>query len=124
MIPPKDSLPEDPAKWKDIHVSFPRLSQDSPASCPIPVAEVMDYVRAESADLDDSKDESLRFIRTAQVEGSRYWLWSYTESDGEVCYVFFRERAHGDTLLSLTSTSDLTPEQYILADHYDLVYWS
>jgi hypothetical protein len=124
MIPPKDSLPEDPAEWKDIQVSFPRLPQDSPASCPISVTEVMDHVRRESADLDDSKEESLRFIRTAQVEGSRCWLWSYTESDGEVCYAFFRESTDGDTFLSLTSTSDLTPEQYLLADHYDLVYWS
>ena len=78
----------------------------------------------ESADLDDAKDESLRFLRTAQVEGSRYWLWSYTESDGEVCYVFFRVSADGDTLLSLSSTGGLSPELYLLADFYELVYWS
>ena len=124
MIPPKDSLPEDPAEWKDVQVSFPRLAQDSSASCPIPVTEVMDYVRVESADLDDAKDESLQFIRTAQVEGSRYWLWSYTESDGEVCYVFFRVSADGDTFLSLSSTGGLSPELYLLADFYELVYWS
>ena len=124
MIPPKDSLPEDPAEWKDVQVSFPRLAQDSSASCPIPVTEVMDYVRVESADLDDAKDESLQFIRTAQVEGLRYWLWSYTESDGEVCYVFFRVSADGDTFLSLSSTGGLSPELYLLADFYELVYWS
>jgi hypothetical protein len=124
MIPSKDSLAEDPAEWKDIQVSFPRLPQNSPASCPIPVTEVMDYVRVESADLDDAKEESLRFIRTAQVEDSRYWLWSYTESDGELCYVFFRVSADGDTFLSLSSTGGLSPELYLLADFYELVYWS
>ena len=84
----------------------------------------MDYVRGESADLDDAKSESLQFIRTAEVEGSRFWLWSYTESDGEVCYVFVRVRPDGSSFLSLCSTCELSPELFILAVHYDMVYWS
>lgn len=68
--------------------------------------------------------DHLKFIRTAQVEASQYWLWSYTKSDGEACYVFIRQRIDGETLLSITNTGNLTPEQYLLADYYDLVYWS
>lgn len=123
-IPPRDSLPEDPAEWQNIHVDFPRLQRDSPESSPISVDEVMDYVRTESADTANAKEDSLRFLRTARVEDQKYWLWSYTEADGEVCYVFVSEDEDGDLMLSLSSTGGLTSEQYLLADFYELVYWS
>jgi hypothetical protein len=124
MIPPKAELPDDPAEWRGLPVSLPLLSGNSSASCPLPISELMEYVRFESADQDAASIESLQFIRTAQIEGSRYWLWSYTELSGDVCYVFLRENEAGNTLRSMTGTGGLSPEQYLLADYYHLIYWS
>ena len=126
----KDQLPEDPAEWGDLEVSFPRLSPDTADSCPIPFEEVMEYVRMESADYDQAQEESLRFLRTAQVNDDKFWLWSYTESDGELCYVVYRQSPDGSSLLGLSSAQPdmdrphvLSPEQYLVAEYYDLVYW-
>src|SRR5258705_28475 len=109
MIPSQDTLPEDPADWQHVRISLPRLPKNSPPTSPPSVREIMDYVRVESADLDEANAKRLKFVRTAQIERSRYWLWTYTESDGEMCYVFFRKRGSRDTHLSLTSTENLTP---------------
>ena len=119
MIPPRDTLPKDLDKWKEVQVSLPRLPQDSPQSCPDPLSEIMAYVRIESADGRRAKRESLKFVRTAEVGDSRYWLWTYTESGGEICYVYFREQAGRGSELSLQGTRSLTPEQFMLANHYD-----
>jgi len=81
----------------------------------------MDYVAIESGDCGDAREDSLKFIRTARLNKSPYWLWSYTNDDGDFYYVCLGLNARGQTILSLTSTHDLTPEQYILADYYSLI---
>lgn len=50
--------------------------------------------------------------------------WSYTESTGTTCFVAFRRNANGATMLVLTETNGLSPEQYLLADYYNEVYWA
>jgi hypothetical protein len=119
----REELPEDPLEWHDVNVSFPLLAQDSEASSPWSRSEVFDYVQRESADLDQSKEERLRFVRTAQVADAQYWLWTYQEEDGESCYVALRQKKDSE-YLSLSSTSGLSPERYLLAHYYDMVYWS
>ena len=84
----------------------------------------MDYVRMESADAESAAEGSLRFLRTARVSDVSYWLWSYTESTGTTCFVAFRRNANGATMLVLTETNGLSPEQYLLADYYNEVYWA
>ncbi len=84
----------------------------------------MEYVRMESADLDESKEESLQFVRTAQVAEEKHWLWTYTESDGQVCYVLLTDRPDGSGCLGLSEPNGLSPEQYMLAEYYDEIYWS
>ncbi len=118
MIPPKNTLPTDVEQWKDVQVSLPRLPEDSQTSCPDPLSEIMDYVRRESADGTKAKRASLRFLRTAQIEGSQFWMWTYTESDGEICYVYYHDRVGRGATLGLQSTRGLTPEQFMLAVHY------
>ncbi len=119
----REELPEDPIEWHDVSVSFPSLRQNSEASSPSPRSEIFEYIQRESADLDQAKDERLRFIRTAQVADARYWLWTYEEEDGEVCYIALRQKEDSEHI-SLSSTSGLSPEHYLLAHYYDMVYWS
>src|SRR5262245_54621798 len=122
MIPRKN-LPDDAAEWTSVSVSFPRLEQDSVDSCPVMEDRVFDYVRLESADRDKSERIRLRFVRTARVADVSYWLWEYTEEDGQLCYVCFRQNADGSTVLGISESNNLSHEQYLLADYYDEVYW-
>ena len=120
---PRDKLGEDPLAWKDITVTFVRLARDSEDSCPRSREEIIAYVRTESADLDAAEETRLNFVRTAQVSDAEYWLWSYEEKDGELCYVALRKKTNSE-YLSLSSASGLSPELYLLAHYYDMVYWS
>ena len=82
------------------------------------------YVQLESADLDAAQRSRLRFIRTAQVAEANYWLWDYTEGDGEVCYVTLRQNPDGSNLLSLDWHNGLSHEQFLLAEYYNEVWGS
>jgi hypothetical protein len=121
---PRDRLPEDAADWRTIGISFPRLPQDTTHSCPMKVKQIMEYVRMESADLDDADPARLAFVRTARVEDMSCWLWTYTEGDGQVNFVLFERRDDGRERLGLTESNGLSPEQYLLAAYYDEIYWS
>lgn len=120
----REDLPDDAADWTTVSISLDRLRSDREDSCPSSREEIMEYVRLESADTDDANDASLKFIRTAKIGDISCWLWSFQESDGEVCYVLFRKNGDGSTILGLASANSLSPEQYLLADYYDEVYWS
>ena len=121
---PRHELPDDATAWTDVEVSFPRLANDSPLSCPDTDDDIFDYVQSESADTEAAERERLRFVRTARVADADFWLWEYTESDGELCYVTFQRHPDGSSMLGLASSNGLSHEQYLLAEYYDEVYWS
>ena len=120
-IPRREDLPEDASDWSSVDVEFERLNPDTAKSCPESVGSLMAYIRCESADTDRAEESRLKFVRTAIVGEVTYWLWQYTEEDGEVCFVTFV--ISGGTCLGLSETNGLTPEQFLLADYYDEIYW-
>jgi hypothetical protein len=120
----RDALPDDAADWRDIAISLPRLEDDSPHSCPVSVDDIFRHVQLESTDLDRADISRLTFRRTAKVGNAQTWLWSYTESDGEVSFVSFRQNADGSIMLGLASPNGLSEDQFLLADYYDEIYWS
>ncbi len=121
---PREQLPEDAADWTEVDVTFERLIPDTAESCPQSEDEIFDYVRMESADTESSSRSRLKFLRTAAVGDSRYWMWEYQESDGQRVYVLFQEDFDGSSILGLAEPNGLSQEQYLLADYYDEVYWS
>jgi hypothetical protein len=120
----RDQLPDDAADWTGVVVDFPRLDKDSPQSCPLNERHVFEYVRLEAGDLDKADRGRFQFRRTARVKGQHFWLWEYTESDDVRTYVLVQADATGNTIIGLTETNGLNPEQFILASYYDEVYWS
>jgi hypothetical protein len=67
----------------------------------------------ESADCENSRREWLRFLRTAEIDGDKFWLWTYTESGGVLCYVYAHQRANGRRILGLLSAAGRTPEGFL-----------
>jgi len=124
----KDELPEDPAQWGDLAVSFPRLVPDTADSCPASLSDLLEYIDSESANA--GVTARLRFLRTAQVGDKQCWIWSYTDADGELSYITYWQDAAGEGILGMSdakadpdASKSLSPEQYILAEYHDLVYW-
>lgn len=124
MIPKRNELLDDAADWGAVNVDLPRLALDSAESCPIPFDQVFDYVARESADTGGASRDRMSFVRTAQVGSDQYWLWRYLESDGAECFVVARIDDGGGVEIGLSSPNGLSPEQYLLADHFDEIYWS
>jgi hypothetical protein len=122
MIPRSD-LPDDASDWSNVPVVLARLEPDTTDGCPCDVEDVVQYLRMESADLDDTEPDRLRFIRSAALGNVRAWIWEYTEADGEVTYITVHLASNGDSTLGVASPNGLTHEQFLLAEHYDAVYW-
>jgi hypothetical protein len=122
VISRKD-LPEDAADWTNVSVDFERLEPDDASACPCPMEEIVEYIRDESADLDDAREEQVQFLRTAQIGKVKYWIWRYTESDGEACYLTVSDAPGGISNMGLSAANGLSPEQYMLADYFEEIYW-
>jgi hypothetical protein len=124
-IPRREELPEDFYELKNVLVELPRLPDDTAASCPAPMAEILDYLGYEAPGGAHSGSEEvipfqLEFMRTAQVEGTRYWIWRFTDSDARESYVTVALDPAGQQITGYDESFGFTPEQFILADYYDL----
>ncbi|MGA7711909.1 MAG: hypothetical protein WCA81_08415 [Rhizomicrobium sp.] len=110
----------DPATNEELatlQVDFPRLFPDTPEGCPRKMDDIQEYLILEDADTDAVEHRDLKFIRTAMVENTKYWIWEYRESDGAQCYVTVSQNAERSMLAMDGNWDGLTPEQYILGDY-------
>ena len=96
--------------------SLPYLADNSADSCPVTAHQLVRYVRAraEGAPVDP---ERIAFVRTAQVEECRYWMWQY-ERAGAPSYALVMEDGEGAWLSSYAGEEPMTPEQVLLADYH------
>ncbi len=128
MIPPRAQLPSSWKGLKDYTFDLPYLSPNDPSHCPIPMAEILEYldVEAPGGSLSGSEDVmefALQFVRTALVNNSKYWIWRFEADDNLDCYVAARQEVRGDTILGFDETFGLTPEQWLVLDYYNDEDW-
>lgn len=70
------------------------------------------YVRAESA---AGSDRGLKFVRTADIDDVRYWLWEM-DDDGERAFDYIEEY-EGSVLLSMNWAKGPNAEQFLVHEH-------
>jgi hypothetical protein len=125
-IPRRDELPEDFEELRHVPIELPRLPDDSAALCPALMSEILEYLSYEAPGGEHSGSAEviefqLEFTRTALVEQTRYWIWRFTDSDNRESYVTVGIDGSGQQMMSYDETYGLSPEQRILAEHYDFV---
>jgi hypothetical protein len=125
-IPRRDELPEDFDELRDVPIELPRVPDDSAASCPVPREEILEYLSYEApggkhSGSTEVTEFRLEFLRTALVERTRYWIWRFTDADERDSYVVVGIDGSGRQMMSCDETFGLSPEQRIIAEHYDLV---
>jgi hypothetical protein len=104
---------------RTIQVSLPRLDPDTEDSCPVPLSEVTEHVTSE---FDDGTSISLplRFLRTAKIGKTAYWIWTFHDprrGNGYAVVALW----DGDRMLTDCDDSfDMTPEQFIVALHFQI----
>src|SRR6476646_1098528 len=74
---PFDQMPEDNADLANLSVDFPRLETDEAESSPVRREDILSYLADEVPDGGQLSWADLRFLRTAQVEESAYWVWRF-----------------------------------------------
>lgn len=116
-----DEMPDDIADLAKIDLSFPYLSPDNALSCPVSMAEVLDYLAMESPGGDDISTTQLTFLRTALIAERKYWIWHFHERDGSECYVTVSVDPGGSSCVGYEENYySLNPEQFMLGDFYEV----
>ena len=109
-----DEMPEDNAELAKIKIDFPHVSFDEVSEPKEIEPYLLDYLKVEGY----PPDEKVKFIRTAQVEDTVYWIWEFF-SDEEKTYATATQDDDENTSLGCdTDYYGLTPEQYILGDYH------
>lgn len=117
MLP---EVPDDPAALASLEIELRRLPDDSPRSSPVPIADIIEYLRLEST-RDELAPRDLRFLRTAVIDEAKYWIWEFNESDGVTAYATVSQAgADPPTVGYDDNFFELSPEQFIVGDYYRL----
>lgn len=118
---PYEKMPEDNADLARISVDFPRLTPDVPMTCPVTSQEILDYLALEAPDGEMLTWEELTFIRTADVEGTAYWIWRFHEQDKREAYCIVSKSLGGRITIGYDENwYGLSPEQFILGHYHDV----
>jgi len=118
---PFEEMPEDNAQLANIAIEFPVLEPNTAESCPVALADVVEYLRLESPDRDEIHGGQLSFLRTARVAEQRYWIWAFQEADGSACFVTVAVSPDGSSCIGYEENCyALTPEQFMLGDYHQV----
>lgn len=97
-------------------VSLPYLPDNTAGSCPIPMTELVRYLRTHTDGARRLVPSDLAFVRTAQVEECRYWMWRYRVA-GARWHALVMEDAAGPWMTCQRADERSMPEEVLLADY-------
>lgn len=114
--------PEHEPRYPELRVlspELPRMADDSAKSCPVSMREITDYLRLEGESV---RVRDLTFVRTAEVDSHRCWLWRFAGSVRADCFVTVSCRPDGSVTIGYRLNSEyLTPEQYIYGERHGML---
>jgi len=80
------------------------------------LGDLLDYLADEVPGGEALSEMDLAFVRTAQVEDTRYWIWSFEPDGGEPTFATIALGPDGSVTTGYdTNDYGLTPERFILA---------
>jgi hypothetical protein len=77
-----EQTPQDNTELAALDVDFSQFADDSPNACPVVLGDLLDHLADEVPGGEALSEMDLAFVRTAQVEDTRYWICSFIEPDG------------------------------------------
>ena len=112
------TLPDENERLAEVQVELARLSDDTPASAPLTIGELMKYLALEVPGGDKLTTVDLEFQRTADLGDAQYWVWSLFEPDtGDRAFAIIRQDPDGSLRSYDTDYYGLSAEQFVLG-HY------
>lgn len=95
--------------------ALPLLPENGPASCPATVEEVLRHVRSHVTGTRRLTPTELQFVRTAQADDRRYWVWRFPVR-GAAGYALVMEDEEGTWLSCQTAPRAVDAERVVEAD--------
>jgi hypothetical protein len=95
--------------------TLPLLPENGPASCPASVEEVLRHVRSHITGTRRLTATDLHFVRTAQADERRYWVWRFPVR-GAAGYALVMQDEEATWLSCQTAPRALDPERVVEAD--------
>ena len=111
-----DQMPDDNAKLANIPVQLPEVPLSGIAAPESFVSDIREYLEIE----DYEPDGKLQFLRTADVDGTLYYIWKF-QSAGDDCYATVSISDGSDCIGCNENHWGLTPEQFIMADYHNCI---
>jgi len=124
MVPPREQLPKSWKGLKNYTFDLPKLFPNVPWTCSRRKKEVLEYLDVEARGGSQAGSENvisfdLKFVRTAKINRSKFWLWSFKDGDGVDCFVSVQKNEAGQNILGFEEALGLTPEQWLVMEYYD-----
>ena len=121
----REDFPEKLEHLQKISVTLPYLNGDDESTCPVSMEKIIEYLEWEAPGGKNAGGEMiidfhLKFLRTALVNDSKYWIWSFFDEDDNECYVTISNLPDGSTITGYDETFGLTPEQFIIAEYFGI----
>ena len=105
---------------RTIEVSLARLDPDSPGKCPVPWEHIIQHATTEADDGTPTPLSEPVFARTAKIGQTSYWIWRFNDPRRGGGYIVVGLWPNGRTLIDADDTFDMTPEQYLVATHFQI----
>ncbi len=109
----REQMPDDNTKLASIPVELPHGPEGV-----TPPNKIEPHVREYLAREGMTPDGELRFVRTAVVERTLYWVWTF-ECGGEPAFAIASTHNRQSSLGASVNHWGLSPEQYLLAYHHN-----
>ncbi len=118
-----------PEKLEDLHkvnISLPYAEGESEITCPVSMKDILEYLDWEAPGGKNAGGEmiidfELKFLRTALVNETKFWIWSFLDEDDTECYVTVALYDNDPTFTGYDESFGLTPEQYIIMEYFDII---
>lgn len=112
-----DHMPEDNADLAKIEVKLPPVPLKGIPAPNSFLPQILEYLEIEGYE----PDGELEFLRTARVEETIYYIWSF-ESGGDRCYATAAIGPKDSQCIGCNENPwNLTPEQFIMADYHNCI---
>jgi hypothetical protein len=104
-----------PTEDQLLSTALPLLAQNGPESCPASPDEVLRHVRSHITGTERLAVRHLEFVRTAQADDRRYWVWRFPVR-GAAGYALVMEDEEGTWLSAQTAPKALDADHVLEAD--------
>ena len=119
----RDDLPDSIQRLRDLKIELLEAEGQSESTCPVPIDETFAHLTKQCSDGACASEKSfseynLRFVRTAELNQTIYWIWFFDDEDGAESFVLV---GSGEKkVLEYDETLGMSAEQIIVAYHFDI----